>query len=65
MLYCGGWCKLDGLQRKSLKAKLAMKMVNNIGRLLADFFGWHHSGEYRRINFFRVVLEESRTRGLG
>jgi hypothetical protein len=65
MLYCGGWCKLDGMQRKSLKAKLAMKEMNKIVCLLADFSGGHHSGEYRRINLFRVVLEESRTRGLG
>jgi len=42
-----------------------MKMVNNIGRLLADFCGWQHSGGYRRISLFRAVPEESRTRGMG
>jgi len=65
MLYCSGLCKLDSLQRKSLKAKLAIKMVNNSERLLAYFCDWQHSGEYRCINLFRVVLEESRMRGVG
>jgi len=42
-----------------------MKAVDNFGCLLAEFCGGQHSGVYHRVNFFQVVVEESRTRGLG
>lgn len=41
-----------------------MEMVNNSDRLRADFCGWGHSDEYRCLNLFHPVLEESRTGGL-